>query len=150
MWTPWRGNPIPEHCDPNTTGVDVRSSFDGATFAGGGSGGVVTLAGWAWSPSAGQGGKAPLTVTFQVNGVQVGTQVANIPRPPGFMNKTGAPNLEHGFAWVVTPPALAANMSTGFQVVSVLVEAPTGQMVDATGSPKCYHQGQTTKCNAVD
>lgn len=150
VWTPWRGDPISEHCDPNTTGVDVRSSFDGATFAGGGSGGVVTLAGWAWSPSAGQGGKAPLTVTFQVNGVQVGTQVANIPRPPGFMNKTGAPNLEHGFAWVVTPPALAANMSTGFQVVSVLVEAPTGQMVDATGSPKCYHQGQTTKCNAVD
>ena len=88
---PWRGNPAPEACDPNATSDSVDSNFDGAHFAADLS---VTLSGWAWSPAAAGGGVAALNVSFIVDGRGVGTQLANYPRPPGFTNKTGAPNVE--------------------------------------------------------
>ena len=148
VWTPWRGDADPAACDPNATRADIRSAFDGATF---GAGGAVELAGWAWSPAAAAGGRAALNVSFYVNGARVGGQVADAPRPPAFMNKTGAPNVEHGFAWPVAPPALAANMSRGAQVVRVLIAPPDGSApVESQGSPRCYVDGRASRCNPVD
>ena len=71
VWTPWRGDPRPEVCDPNTTAPpgawDVRSNFDGAFFLGGAANNA-TLQGWAWCPQAAGGGTAPLNVSFVVDG----------------------------------------------------------------------------------
>jgi arylsulfatase B len=147
VWTPWRGDPVPSHCDPNTTASDkVDSNFEGAVFSGND---VVHLDGWAWSPQAPGKGIGPLSVAFVVNGVQVGSQVANIPRPPSFMNKTGAPNVEHGFAWPL-PPALAKNLSHGAQVVRALVTGPDGEQTEVIKSPVCLHDGNVVRCSPVD
>lgn len=69
VWTPWRGDPVPSHCDPNTTAPnasDVRSNFEGPRF--GASAEDVVVTGWAWSPDAAGGGTAPLNVTYIVDG----------------------------------------------------------------------------------
>jgi hypothetical protein len=149
VWTPWRGNATPSACDPNTTAAPaerVDSNFDGATF---GADGSARLAGWCWSPAAGDGGRAPLNVSFLVDGRAVGTAVADVPRPPAFLNKTGAPNVEHGFDWAA-PPALARALAVGTHTLRVLVTAPDGTTADATRSPACIGDGKPTHCTLAD
>jgi arylsulfatase B len=146
VWTPWRGNPTPSVCDPNTTVAPtepVDSNFDGATFAGAAS----SLAGWAWSPSAAGGGVAPLSVSFVIDGHAAGSQVANVPRPPAFMNKTGAPNVEHGFEWPVPEP-YKSNITAGSHTLRVFVTAPDGTSVEARRSPYCIGDKQPVRCSA--
>jgi arylsulfatase B len=144
VWTPWRGDPVPSHCDPNATGpATVDSNFDGVTFVGGAS----RLAGWAWSPSAAGAGIAPLNVSFEIDGVAAGMQLANVPRPPGFTNKTGAPNVEHGFDWPVPEP-FASNITHGKHTLRVFVTAPDGSTDEARNSPTCIGDEKPTRCAA--
>ena len=70
VWTPWRGDAVPSHCDPNTSlpvPADIRSNFEGLHF-GGAPDDAVLLTGWAWSPDAAGKGLAPLNVTYVVDG----------------------------------------------------------------------------------
>ena len=148
VWTPWRGNPAPAACDPNTTAPStVDSSFDGATFPGGGA--APRLAGWAWSPAAGGGGRAPLNVTLLIDGTVVGRVVADVPRPPGFMNKTGAPNVEHGWDFAVPAP-FAARLATGTHTLRAVVTGPDGVEADAHKSPACIGDEKPTRCTLAD
>ena len=151
VWTPWRGNPQPSACDPNTTTSVVKSSFDGASFegGGGGGGGVPHLLGWCWSPSAGDGGRAPLNVSFEIDGVGVGGAVASVPRPPGFLNKTGAPNVQHGWDWAVPAP-WAGQLARGAHTLRAFVLAPSGGWEEAVNSPRCLADGNPTRCTAPD
>ena len=144
VWTPWRGNPTPSACDPNTTAGDaVDSNFEGVTFHGL----AASLAGWAWSKAAADGGRAALNATFLIDGHTAGTQLANIPRPPAFCNKTGAPNVEHGFSWDV--PA-AYSLAKGSHVVRVIVIAPDGTVHEAHQSPTCITNKAPTRCTPAD
>ena len=147
VWTPWRGDAVPSHCDPNTTApTTVDSNFDGVTFHADGS---ASLVGWCWSKDAADGGRAALNVSFSINGNVVGQQVANVDRGPQFLNKTGAPNSQHGFLFMAPLP-IAKNMSTGSQVVHVLVAAPDGSVFDARKSPVCLYDGNPVKCRPID
>jgi len=145
VWTPWRGNPAPAACDPNATRDTVDSNFDGVTF----SANVARLQGWCWSPQAAGDGRGALNVSFRVDGVAAGGAVANLPRPPAFMNKTGAPNVEHGFDWVVPEP-WASNITRGKHTVAVLIGAPDGSVVEARGSPVCIGDKNPTRCTEAD
>ena len=146
VWTPWRGDPRPEVCDPNTTvppGLwDVRSNFDGAVFQGGAAN--ATLQGWAWCPQAAGGGTAPLNVSFVVDGAALGWVVAVLPRPG--LPKTGCPNTEHGYAFALPPGALAGGAR---HEVRVLVETPGGP-VESARSPQCYQTALPVACSKAD
>ena len=149
VWTPWRGNPTPSACDPNATVAPsdaVDSNFDGVTFP---AAGRATFSGWAWSPAAADGGRAPLNVSFLVDGAAAGSQVASVPRPPSFPSKTGAPNVEHGFAFDA-PAGVAAALAKGRHVVRALVTGPDGVVADAKRSPTCVTDGVPTQCAAAD
>lgn len=148
--TPWRGDPIPSHCDPNTTvpgGANVKSNFDGVIF--GPQTDDAMYQGWAWSIDAPGNGLAPLIATFLLDGTQIGTIVANISRGPQFMNKTGAPNDLHGFAWTV-PTALVKSLRTGDHTARVLITAPDGTQIDAMRSPECIVDAIQSPCRRVD
>ena len=148
VWTPWRGNPSPSACDPNTTAGDtVDSNFDGAAFPGNGA--PPRLAGWCWSHAAPDGGRGALNASFFVDGKLIGVQLANLPRPPAFMNKTGAPNVEHGFDWEVPEP-YAANLTHGKHELRVFVTAPDGTADEARNSPVCIGDEKPMRCTAAD
>ena len=145
VWTPWRGDPRPEVCDPNTTAPpgawDVRSNFDGAVFRGAAN---ATLQGWAWCPQAAGGGVAPLNVSFLVDGEAAGSALAVLPRPN--LPKTGCPNTEHGYAFALPPGALAGGQK---HEVRVLVETPDGP-VESSKSPQCYQTAVPVACSKPD
>ena len=104
-----------------------------------------------WSPGAAGGGVAALNVTYVVDGTVVGTALADYPRPPAFMNKTGAPNREHGMNFTL-PPAVARNVSVGGpHVLRALVHAPDGSTQgDAHRSPQCIVDRNPVACSAPD
>jgi arylsulfatase B len=141
VWTPWRGNPIPSVCDPNTTAPNgtgiLHSNFDSATFVPSASSFEAVFVGWAWSSAAADGGRAPLDVTFFVDHVPLGTFVANVSRP-GLVPKTGAPDPDHGFDSALLP-ALVANATAGKHTFAAFAADPAqgGALVQITGSPKC-------------
>jgi arylsulfatase B len=141
--TPWRGDPVPFHCDPNTTVVDVRSNFDGVIFNT--QNHSILLQGWAWSPSASGHGLAPLNASFVIDGDNVGMVIANVARGPQFLNKTGAPNDEHGFDWPV-PDSIAKLLRTGYHSVKALIIAPDGSIGNANKSPQCIQNQNPTPC----
>lgn len=105
------------------------------------------MQGWAWSPLAAGGGRAPLLVTVAVDAVDGGTVLANITRPK--LNATGAPNNEHGFSFDVAPAAAAAAHAPGRHVVHVQAHAPDG-LTDVRATPVCVEAGKTVRCGAAD
>lgn len=141
--TPWRGSPVPSHCDPNTTEINVQSNFDGVIFSTQNK--TVKLQGWAWSPLAPGKGLAPLNATFVIDGTNVGEVVANVPRGPQFLNRTGAPNDEHGFDWQV-PDGIANGLATGYHNIQALIIAPDGSIRNANRSPQCIQKQQPVPC----
>lgn len=142
--TPWRGDSVPSHCDPNTTGVvDVRSNFDGIIFNS--QNNSVILQGWAWSPLAPGNGTAPLNASFVIDGTNVGMVIANVARGSQFMNRTGAPNDKHGFAWQI-PDSIAKGLSNGYHIIRALIIAPDGSIRDAEKSPQCIQKEEPIPC----
>jgi len=149
VWTPWRGSRNPLDCDPNTTVTTVESNFDGVHFAADNATTSASLSGWCFSLQAPQGGRAPLNVTFFVDGMRAGSQIANVPRPPSFMNKTGAPNVEHGFDYTLPEP-FATRLLKGKHTVRALVLAPDGTSTDARNSPVCVSDKNPVRCKPID
>ncbi len=145
VWTPWRGSAVPADCDPNVSASTVKSNFDGVVWNSSG----VIASGWAWSPQAADGGRAPLNVSFAIDGVPVGSVVAVVPRP-GLVPKTGAPDDKHGFAWTLPPAAAAAINAPGKHVFSAAVAAPGGEEEPVINSPKCYSARSPVRCGAPD
>ena len=88
-------------------------------------------------------------MSFVVDGAACGSQVANVPRPPAFCNKTGAPNVEHGFAWVA-PAQVAEDLAQGSHVVRVMVTAPDGTVDEAHNSPACVTDKKPSRCTLAD
>lgn len=153
VWTPWRGNPAPAVCDPNTTvpGGGLRSALDGVTWAGAAAGASgpsdsravsASVAGWAWDPLEG-GGRTQLNVSVAMDGALVGWAVASVDRP-GLPAKTGAPDPFHGFV-VALPPAVAAAGAHGKHAFAVTAHAE-GADVPLVHSPVCYCDAQRCAC----
>lgn len=146
FWTPWRGDAVPAHCDPNTTapptpGAGLRSNFDDVTFHPSGGVGAapafaavaVTASGWAWDAESPDGGRAQLNITVQVDGADVGSCIAGFPRP-GLVPKTGAPDPDHGFVFNATVPV---GLTTGRHTWGVSAWV-NGTRVPLVHSPQCY------------
>ncbi len=151
VWTPWRGNPAPSACDPNTTvpGGALRSNLDGVTWApapasaGDGAGApAATVAGWAWDPRDG-GGSAQLNITFSMDGEEIGWAVASVDRP-GLPSKTGAPDPYHGFAFAL-PAAVAARGAVGKHSFAATARAE-GVDVPIAKSPACSCDAKPCAC----
>lgn len=110
VWTPWRGDPVPEHCDTNKTDPHPAPTPPGKSALRSNVGGTpksiargkseFTLSGWAWNASFVGGGVPPCIVRYVVDGASINSTVATIPRSQ-LMNVTGAPNSEHGFSFQV-------------------------------------------------
>lgn len=157
VWTPWRGNPDPSACDPNTTvpgASSLRSALDGVTWTGArvaaassqavdaSSAVSGSIAGWAWDPLEG-GGCTQLNVSFAMDGVQVGWAVASIDRP-GLPSKTGAPDPNHGFDFEL-PAAVAVAGSRGKHAFAATAHAE-GCEVPLVHSPVCYCDAKRCAC----
>ena len=65
------------------------------------------------------------------------------------MNKTGAPNVEHGMNYSL-PAAVARNVSAGGpHVFRAVLHAPDGSLAgDARNSPLCFTDRQPVSCAA--
>jgi hypothetical protein len=145
VWTPWRGNPNPSACDPNTTvpGDALRSNLDGVTWtAAGDAAASAVIVGWAWDPREG-GGRTQLNVTFSMDGAPFGWAVANVDRP-GLPPKTGAPDPNHGFSYTL-PAGIAAAGAAGKHAFSVTAHAE-GADVPLEHSPACYCNAKACAC----
>eukprot|EP00912_Choanoflagellata_sp_UC4_P000705 UC4_evm2s436 len=105
VWTPWIGDKDPAACDapkpspspPTPNPIDDFHSHI-SSFSIEYTSVVPVLVGnlWCFDGSWPGGGVQPMTVVLSFDGSPVRELVANASRPAGFMNATGAPNLNHG------------------------------------------------------
>jgi len=162
VWTPWVGDPVPAHCDPNATAAPpLHSSLDGlevvvgpststsstSSTSGSGSGSAATLArisGWAWSVGDGQGGRAHLNVTLSANGAAVGAPVPCDIYRPRLVNDTGAPDGFHGFVLNITDPATLDRLVKGR--VGITARTTVAGRGEQVGLEKCYSNGNAVEC----
>lgn len=134
VWTPWMGSPDPAKCS-NQTQLLLHSEFDGVRC----NLTRCTYQGWAWDGAV-SGGLSPLSVQLRLDARPMATILANVNRP-GLVPKTGAPNPEHGFDYVVTG-ATAAAMMRGRHQVSAFVVYGNTTFVQISNSPRTICNGQ--------
>ena len=83
-----------------------------------------------------------------LDGAPLGSVLAVVPRP-GLINKTGAPNDEHGFDWPLPAAAVAAINAPGRHRLDVTVLAPpAGPEEPLVNSPRCYASRRLVSCGA--
>jgi hypothetical protein len=146
FWTPWRGDPVPQRCDPNVTAPpQVHAALDGLVLPVA-AGGVLGVRGWAWSAQDGQGGRGHLNATLTLSNAAgvLGTAPCVLLRPK-LVNASGAPDGYHGFELNVTDAAVIARaLAPGRAVLSGSVVV-AGEVVDL-GVQRCYDAGVEQKC----
>ena len=142
VWTPWLGDPVPGHCDPNATAATpLHSNFEGLEVVDPSA--LARITGWAWSAGDGQGGRAHLNVSVSANGAEVGAAPCDIYRPR-LVPDTGAPDGYHGFELNVTDPNMLARLVRGrVNLTARTVVAGRGAQV---GQEKCYSNGAAVEC----
>jgi hypothetical protein len=145
VWTPWRGNPDPAVCDPNTTvpWQALHGSFDGVVFATEGDAVSGVAQGWAWD-GAQEGGRSQLNVSLAFDDAAVALVLANADRP-NLPNRTGAPDPYHGFTWTL-PPAMAAKAAKGKHHFTASVPYAGDGDAPIAQSPRCYDDGAPITC----
>ena len=152
FWTPWRGNPTPSVCDPNTTAPgppppsdNLHSALDGLVLPAA-AGGVLGVRGWAWSAADGAGGRAHLNVTLRMsNGVgELGSAPCVLLRPQ-LVNATGAPDNFHGFMLNISDAAVIARVLAPGRAVLSGSALVAGQAVELQ-QQRCYDKGVEQKC----
>eukprot|EP00056_Hartaetosiga_gracilis_P012096 m.190091 g.190091 ORF g.190091 m.190091 type:complete len:606 (+) comp13633_c0_seq1:177-1994(+) len=142
IWTPWRGDPVPQHCDTNDTVPALKSAFDGLMFNGSTS--SCYLQGWAWDPSIGKGYTA-LNVSLSADGVHITTVTADLSRP-NLIPKTGAPNAQHGFQFQLNSTT-CTHLSAGVHRLSAAAVTSSYERA-LTNSPRCYNNEREEMCSS--
>ena len=100
------------------------------------------------------GGLPPMTVQLSMDGRAIKQVIANVARPPDFVNASGAPNVEHGYnlqevgAWV---EELAGEGSHRLDFDAFLEPDPAANSSTTPlhGSPICFVDGNAT-CSGAE
>lgn len=145
VWTPWRGDPVPQHCSINTTeyGAELVSNVDPFALPTGEKAPVL-VRGWLWNKAQADGGIAALNASITADGKQVGFMLAALTRPQ-LHNITGAPNNQHGFQFSFGASGDYRTGSHVFHVYGWL--GPSNDIpVELTNSPVCFTDGSRKPC----
>ena len=91
-----------------------------------------------------------MTSQLSVDGVSSEKMLANVQRPVGFPNASGAPNRDHGFVlnehgkWV----DVLGSVGKHTLAVDVFIDptAPVGNTLPVGQSPFCFENGKLVDC----
>lgn len=162
VWLPWRGNKDPAACDTNrdppappppSPKEGLKSNFKGATLARNARNALVLSGdGWCFDTAWPGGGVPAMTVRLSVDGVPATNVLANLTRPKTFSNSTGAPNLNHGFAFAERGPWVDKLGGPGSHRLDVdvfldpVVVPSTPTTAVSPNSPVCFTDGKPVAC----